>query len=305
MRFRGRPQEIEDETQEVLPEDPTLFEGVKPPTPEERPDELVSAAELERRRQVRLEQEMLSDPSRTAAARVLGMKAREIDSVTYGRRGIEIVSRGESWILVPEDRPDGEGKTGLMLLDSTPDAWSRFPRYVTAAQVKARAEAAAAEAARARATEGPTGWEAVAATDPELLDLRARLEHLESNGIYAAPHLIAPVRQKIQAREAAIRAAWDEENWRPSAEELDLHRSQFVVACVLAAAEAEMGRKPGEGEAMELAAEHGPTAGRVVQSLLIDRTRLDIPYADQAASFAEWFERNGLELPTLPDGVTR
>lgn len=74
------------------------------------------------------------------AARLLGCKLSEIDRVDSSPAGDVIVTRdGASYVNVPENNPDSEGKTGLMLLAAPSDHpvavvdghsfWNSFPLY--------------------------------------------------------------------------------------------------------------------------------------------------------------------------------
>lgn len=76
-----------------------------------------------------------------AAARLLGCKPDEVARVDDSPAGQVIVTRdGTSYIDVPDDNPDGEGKTGLMLLAAPSEkpvkrvdghtSWNSFPLYV-------------------------------------------------------------------------------------------------------------------------------------------------------------------------------
>lgn len=61
------------------------------------------------------------------AARMLGCKPDEVVEVTHSDRGVVIdTGAGGRYIVVPDDQPDGEGKTGVMMLLDPAD---REPGY--------------------------------------------------------------------------------------------------------------------------------------------------------------------------------
>lgn len=67
----------------------------------------------------------------SAAAELLGLPVREVLSCDDTPAGLVIVtSDGVSYVLVPEDRPDGAGATGLMYLAAPTDPYNgSFPLY--------------------------------------------------------------------------------------------------------------------------------------------------------------------------------
>jgi hypothetical protein len=68
---------------------------------------------------------------RTQAAARLGIKEREVRDVLDSPAGVVIVTTdGVSYIDVPEDRPDVDGKTGLMFLSAPKEGYSyAFPIF--------------------------------------------------------------------------------------------------------------------------------------------------------------------------------
>ena len=66
------------------------------------------------------------------AARVLGLKETEVAGVEETPIGpVVTVVSGVRYVIVPDDQPDGDGKTGVMLAEK-PDPTRRydFPVYV-------------------------------------------------------------------------------------------------------------------------------------------------------------------------------
>ena len=80
-------------------------------------------------------------PADAAAARLLGVNPSELLDVADGPNGIVITTTdGVRYIVVPAEHPDGEGKTGVMILDDHLDdhhlaaglqEHPGFPGYVT------------------------------------------------------------------------------------------------------------------------------------------------------------------------------
>lgn len=81
---------------------------------------------------------------RIELARSLGIKADEIEDVTEGPAGLVIATTdGATYIDVPADNPDAEGKSGLMFLSAPSDPYSgEFPVFATEADVEADVETA-------------------------------------------------------------------------------------------------------------------------------------------------------------------
>ena len=67
----------------------------------------------------------------TEAAHTLGMAEREIDDVLDSPAGpIVKTTDGQTYVIVPADHPDAEGKTGLMFLAAPHDRYiGTFPVY--------------------------------------------------------------------------------------------------------------------------------------------------------------------------------
>lgn len=77
-----------------------------------------------------------------AAAKLLDCKESEVASVADAPAGLVIATTdGTGYVLVPDDQPDAEGKTGLMLLSAPSEKpvavvdgctlWNAFPVYVS------------------------------------------------------------------------------------------------------------------------------------------------------------------------------
>lgn len=74
-------------------------------------------------------------PAHIEAAEIVRVRPSEIVSVREAPEGLVITIRpSTAYVLVPEDRPDAEGKTGLMLLWPTPSPSTNraFPVYARA-----------------------------------------------------------------------------------------------------------------------------------------------------------------------------
>lgn len=67
----------------------------------------------------------------TTAAEALGVPAREIADVLESPAGLVVhTTDGVGYIIVPDDQPDADGKTGLMLLAKPTESWSgSFPVF--------------------------------------------------------------------------------------------------------------------------------------------------------------------------------
>lgn len=77
----------------------------------------------------------MTDIDRTELARRMGIKADEIEDVSDGPAGLVIATRdGATYIDVPEDNPDAEGKTGLMFLSAPSETFDgSFPVFASEA----------------------------------------------------------------------------------------------------------------------------------------------------------------------------
>ena len=84
------------------------------------------------------------------AAKLLGCKTSEIASIGDSPAGVVIsTTDGTGYVIVPDDLPDHEGKTGLMLLAAPSDApvavldghsmWNGFPLFASNAPLEAEA----------------------------------------------------------------------------------------------------------------------------------------------------------------------
>src|SRR4051812_12283359 len=70
-----------------------------------------------------------ANPDVVEAARLLGMKRSEILNVEDAREGVLVtLFDGTKFIIVPEDRPDPDGQSGLMTFGPT-SRYSTLPAY--------------------------------------------------------------------------------------------------------------------------------------------------------------------------------
>lgn len=81
-------------------------------------DDTLAAAHAARATAAAAARAAAPDPTVAAAARLLGVPAREVAAVELDRRGVLITTTDDvRYIVVPDERPDAEGKSGVMLLD--------------------------------------------------------------------------------------------------------------------------------------------------------------------------------------------
>jgi hypothetical protein len=121
------------------------------------------------------------------AAQLLGAKESEIVSIGDAPAGVVIATAdGGAYIVVPDDRPDREGKTGLMLLAAPSDApvlfdeatqrtcWNAFPLYVSDVELTDDGDGPSSELSPPAPVDGSVDLESL--TLQQLQDLPAAAE---------------------------------------------------------------------------------------------------------------------------------
>jgi hypothetical protein len=137
-----------------------------------------------------------------ATARRMGMALREVSDVDVVDAGVFVeMFDGSQYIIVPPDRPDGEGKCGLMFARHPGGAATQFPVYTSHDVAEQRGIASVAALATVKAVDSRKRALAI-----EIEDLAVRLDRSTASNKAA---LVAE-RRELEAEMAALDARREE-----------------------------------------------------------------------------------------------
>jgi hypothetical protein len=255
-----------------------------------------------------------ADRGRVAAAQLLGIKPTEVVGLRRTGRGLEIGTADGAWYVVA-DRPDANGRTGLMLLGPRPARAGRTPVYVDHAERAAELDRRKREQAteternapwwakflprsmRADHRDAPP-WEDDAAADPAVAQLRAAydqaLDEVTRVGVYVPPEKdprVKKLAKELRQREAEVASAWIEAHPFPP-DEADVERNLAVYKAGWWLLRAEEARERRDIDGWERAR---ATAEQHVYGCTDWRTG---PRSNMDGS-ASWLSHHGIALPDM------